>query len=262
MNHTLDCALKCGYRAIDTASVYRNEKDIGDSIEQLLPKYGLKREDLFITSKLGPKDQGADACRACFVRSLGDLGLDYLDLYLIHWPGVQGHKLDDPRNAELRMHSWRTMEQLHLEGKIKNIGVSNYTKRHLEELLSKCEIKPAVLQIEHHPYLNQTELVELCREHGIHFQAYSSLGTSAADNQLLSDPVVASIASLTGRSPAQVLLRWSVQQGIGVIPKSTNPDHIQANIDIFDFELSKDQMAELSSLHTDVHLCWDPNTVT
>ncbi|ELU12828.1 hypothetical protein CAPTEDRAFT_167119 [Capitella teleta] len=222
----------------------------------------MERSDLFITSKLGPKNQGRGKCREAFLKTLSDLQVSYLDLYLIHWPGAQGMKPEDDRHSELRKGSWLDMQELCREGKVRSIGVSNYTQTHLEELLSFCDIKPSVLQVEHHPHLQQNELRDFCRQHGIHFQAYSSLGTSSEDRKLLNDPAVKVIAAKHGISPAQVLLRWAVQQGIGVIPKSTHPDHIAENLNIFDVDLSPSDMIQIHALNQELHYCWNPATIT
>ncbi|KAK3592003.1 hypothetical protein CHS0354_031510 [Potamilus streckersoni] len=259
---TLKTALESGYRSIDTAAVYRNECDIGTSLKLVLPQLDLTREDIFITSKLAPKDQGQGKCREACLKSLSNLQTDYLDLYLIHWPGVQGIKPDDPRNCQLRLQSWQDLEHLHKEGKIRAIGVSNFEERHLHELLCHCEVKPDVLQIEHHPHLVQSQLLRFCTENSIHFQAYSSLGTSSENNQLLRDAEVVRIADYLGKSPAQVLLRWAIQQGIGVLPKSTNQEHIKENIDIFGFCINDKDMEALNNLSRGSHYCWDPHHIT
>ena len=257
----LDAALKAGYRSIDTAGCYRNEEQIGECLEELLPKYGLNRSDIFITSKLAPKDHGQGKCREACLKSISDLKTDYLDLYLIHWPGVQGKKPEDITNKDIRLKSWQDMEQLHKEGKVKSIGVSNYGQTHLEELLSKCSIRPEVLQIEHHPHLVQQTLVDFCFKNKIQFQAYSSLGTMSEDKKLLTDPAIVQLAESYCKSPAQILLRWAVQQGIGVIPKSTNPEHIKNNIDIFSFSLKDCDMSAIGNLDTQHHYCWNPSSV-
>ncbi|XP_033103797.1 glyoxal reductase-like [Anneissia japonica] len=257
VHRVLEAALAANYRLIDTASVYRNETDIGTSLQKLYPQLNLNRSDIFITTKLGPKDQGYDkAYRAC-LKSIEKLQCEYLDLYLIHWPGRQKLKHDDEQNRSYRKESWRAMERLYKEGKVKSIGVSNYTIRHLEELLSHAEIPPSVLQVEFHPYYRQQELLDWCKEHNIRMQAYTSLGKG----KLLLDPVVIQIAKKHGKKPSQVLLKWAVQQGIGVIPKSTNPEHIQDNSAIFDFELCSQDMDMLNGLHSNTKYCWDPSDI-
>uniref|UniRef100_A0AAV2KJY6 NADP-dependent oxidoreductase domain-containing protein n=1 Tax=Knipowitschia caucasica TaxID=637954 RepID=A0AAV2KJY6_KNICA len=229
----VDAALAAGYRSFDTAAVYRNEADVGRALKELMPKYGLSREDVFITSKLGPKDQGAGAMAAA-LHSLSELDLDWIDLYLIHWPGTQGLEVSDHRNPENRPVSWSALEQLQIQGKLKAIGVSNYTPHHLRALLRDCTVVPALLQVEFHPRLPQVQLRSLCAEEGVVFQAYSSLGRG----ELCSDPVVLQVSEACERTPAQVLLRWAVQQDIGVLPKSSCPERIRTNASIFDFSLS------------------------
>lgn len=253
---TVDAALTAGYRAFDTAAVYRNEMEIGQALHNLLPKHGLSRADVFITSKLSPKDQGSKARDAC-IRSLEQLGMDYIDLYLIHWPGTQGFDVSDERNPGSRAQSWATMEDLYAEGKFRAIGVSNYNEKHMLELLRSCRVVPAVLQVEFHPRLAQKELRALCKENGVCFQAYSSLGTGV----LLSNPLVQEVAKRCGRTPAQVLLRWAVQQNVPVLPKSCQSDRVKKNIQVFDFELSEDDMVKLSAMDCGEKFCWNPSLV-
>ncbi|KAL2079715.1 hypothetical protein ACEWY4_025459 [Coilia grayii] len=253
---TVDAALGAGYRHFDTAAVYRNEVEVGLALRELLPKHGLLRDDVFITSKLGPRDQGPMASEAC-QRSLDQLGLDYIDLFLVHWPGTQGLHVEDPHNSANRAQSWAALEEFHKRGKFRAIGVSNYTVRHLEELLVSCKVAPAVLQVEFHPRLVQRELRELCAQRGVCFEAYSSLGTGA----LLSDPAVLKVASGCGRSVAQVLLRWAVQQNVPVLPKSCHPSRVLENGQLFNFELSQEDMDKLTSLDNGQRFCWDPTLV-
>lgn len=251
VRQAVDAALAAGYRAFDSAAVYQNEVELGQALKELLPKYGLTREDVFITSKLGPKDQGEKAMEAA-LHSLSQLDLGYIDLYLIHWPGTQGRVVTDQRNPENRAQSWATLEELHAQGKLKAIGVSNYTPGHMKELMQSCKVPPAVLQVEFHPQLCQTELRRVCEEQGVCFQAYSSLGKG----ELVNNPVVMEVAKGCGRTPAQVLLRWAVQQGVPVLPKSSKPDRIKANVQVFDFTLSDTDMGRLSAL--DCGQKWDP----
>ncbi|XP_031144216.1 glyoxal reductase-like isoform X3 [Sander lucioperca] len=252
----VDAALVAGYRAFDSAAVYRNEADLGRALKQLLPKHGLTREDVFITSKLGPEDQGERAMEGA-LRSLSQLDLGYIDLYLIHWPGTQGLVVADQRNPGNRAQSWVTLEELHVQGKLKAIGVSNYTPAHMRELIQSCKVPPAVLQVEFHPRLCQTELRSVCEEYGVCFQAYSSLGKG----ELVTDPVVMEVAKNCERTPAQVLLRWAVQQGVPVLPKSSNPDRIKDNSRLFDFTLSDTDMDRLSALDCGHKYCRDPSEV-
>lgn len=252
----VDSALLAGYRAFDSAAVYRNEADLGQVLKELLPKHGLTREDVFITSKLGPKDQGERAMEGA-LHSLSQLDLGYIDLYLIHWPGTQGLAVADQCNPGNRAQSWATLEELHSQGKLKAIGVSNYTPAHMRELMQSCKIPPALLQVEFHPRLCQTELRRICEEYGVCFQAYSSLGKG----ELVTDPVVMDVAKNCERTPAQVLLRWAVQQGVPVLPKSSNQDRIKDNARLFDFTLSDTDMDRLSVLDCGLKYCWDPSEV-
>uniref|UniRef100_A0A8C2GJF6 Zgc:101765 n=1 Tax=Cyprinus carpio TaxID=7962 RepID=A0A8C2GJF6_CYPCA len=255
--NAVDAALTAGYRAFDTAAVYRNEAQLGHALRCLLPKHGLSREDVFITSKLGPKDQGSKARDGC-LRSLEQLGLGYIDLYLIHWPGTQGLPAGDKRNPENRAQSWTLLEEFYSEGKFRAIGVSNYTVEHMQELLKSCKVPPAVLQVEFHPKLVQKDLRALCKESGVCFQAYSSLGTGL----LLSDHVVLDLAKKYGRTSAQVLLRWAVQQNIPVLPKSRQPERVEENGRLFDFEISEEDVEKLSAIDCGEKFCWDPTQVS
>ncbi|XP_023650167.1 uncharacterized oxidoreductase YtbE [Paramormyrops kingsleyae] len=256
VHRAVDAALAAGYRAFDTATVYRNEADLGRALRELLPKYRLTRGDIFLTSKLGPRDQGPSAREAC-LQSLMQLGFEYIDLYLIHWPGTQGLAVGDGHNMKNRTQSWRVLEEFHASGHFRAIGVSNYTPKHLQGLLQACRVPPAVLQVEFHPKLAQKELRELCGNAGICFQAYSSLGTGT----LVTEPVVLSVADGCRHSPAQVLLRWAVQQGVPVLPKSSRPEKLLENAQIFDFELSETEMRRLSDLDCGLKYCWDPSSV-
>ena len=237
----VDNALKNGYRHIDTAAIYHNEEVVGKAlVTSLIP-----REQVFVTTKLWNSDQGYDhAIKACNA-SLARLGLDYVDLYLIHWP-VQGKRKD----------SWRALETLFEEGKCRSIGVSNYMAHHLEELLGYCKVPPAVNQIELHPYLFSTraETINLCRNAGIIPVAYSPLTKGVR----LGDPVLKKIASKYGKSTAQLLIRWALQQGFAAIPKSAVISRIIENINVFDFEISTTDMEVLNSLDENLVTGWDP----
>ncbi|XP_076145191.1 glyoxal reductase-like [Alosa pseudoharengus] len=253
---SVDAALAAGYRHFDTAAVYRNEVEIGQALRELLPKHGLLRADIFVTSKLGPRDQGPMAPAAC-QRSLDQLGLEYIDLFLVHEPGTEGLRVEDPQNSANRAQSWTALEDFHSRGKFRAIGVSNYTVRHLEEVLASCKVPPAVLQVEFHPRLVQTELRALCAQRGVCFEAFSSLGSGA----LLSDPAVLEVAKGCGRTVAQVLLRWAVQQGIPVLPKSCNASRVRENGQLFDFELSQEDMDKLTGLDCGQRYDLDPTSV-
>ncbi|HPF63837.1 aldo/keto reductase [Lentimicrobium sp.] len=237
----VDNALKNGYRHIDTAAIYHNEEVVGKAmVTSLIP-----REQVFVTTKLWNSDHGYDhAIKACHA-SLARLGLDYVDLYLIHWP-VQGKRKD----------TWRALETLLEDGKCKSIGVSNYMAHHLEELLGYCKVPPAVNQIELHPYIFSTraETIDLCRNAGIIPVAYSPLTKGVK----LGDPRLQKIASKYGKSTAQLLIRWALQQGFAAIPKSSVISRIIENINVFDFEISANDMEELNSLDENLVTGWDP----
>ncbi|XP_055540935.1 glyoxal reductase-like [Wyeomyia smithii] len=260
---SLNYALKAGYRHIDTAVVYHNEEHIGRALKTLLPKYNLQREDIFITSKLiSQVNKGEEFVEELVHKSLANLQTEYIDLYLIHWPGVSGLQVSHPENVLYRKRTWNALCKLHREGKCRSIGVSNYMVNHLRELLADCNgVKPAVNQVEWHPHLYRLELLELCRSEGIFLQAYSSLGTSVS-NDLRNDPVVAEIAARLHRSPPQILLRWALQRNVGIIPKARSQAHIDENIAL-DFEISAEDMELLDGLKdtSGARYSWDPDTV-
>ncbi len=232
-------AFDAGYRHIDTASVYGNEADGGRAFRQS----GLARDEVFITTKLWNSDQGFRPARAALQKSLEELELDYVDLYLIHWP-VRESYID----------SWRALESLCQEGLARAIGVSNFLIPHLEELLARAEIVPAVNQVEIHPFGYDPDLRDFCRLQGIALQAYAPL----VRTERFDDPTLQAIAAEHGRTPAQVLLRWSLQHNQIVLPKSIRQERIAENAQIFDFELSPADMQRLDSLNEDLHTCWDP----
>jgi len=235
-------ALKCGYRLVDTARIYGNEQDVGLAIRES----GSPREEVFVTTKLWNSDHGYDSTiRAC-EESLRRLGLNYLDLYLIHWP-VSG----------VRNESWKAMEKLLKDGKCRAIGVSNYTINHLSEMLASSNTIPAVNQVEFHPFLYQQKLLEYCRGHGIQLEAYSPL----TRGERLNHPKVVEIAREHGRTPAQILVRWAVQHSVVAIPKSVRNERILENSRVFDFTLSPSEMKALDSLNEDFRTCWDPSNL-
>jgi 2,5-diketo-D-gluconate reductase A len=227
----VSAAFEAGYRSVDTAALYRNEEGVGEAIASS----GLPREDLFITTKLQGADGGYDGAMRGFDKSLGKLGLDSVDLYLIHWPDRSGTKYLD---------TWRAFEQLRADGRARSIGVSNFHISHLRRLFDATETVPAVNQIKLHPGQPEEQLREFHAQHGILTEAYSPL----AVGQLVRDRTVGELARKYGRTPAQVLLRWNIQLGNRVIPKSVKPLRIQENIDVFDFELADDDMALLTEL--------------
>jgi diketogulonate reductase-like aldo/keto reductase len=234
-------ALRIGYRHVDTARIYGNESDVGEAIRAS----GVRREEVFVTTKLWNADQGYDSALAAFDASLERLGLAYVDLYLLHWP-MPGKRLE----------SWRALEKLHGEKRARAIGVSNFLEPHLRELLAKAKVVPAANQIELSPFLQRRETQAFCRQHGIVVEAYSPL----TRGERLDHPVVTEIALEVRRSPAQVLLRWGIQHGLVVLPKSTRPERIAENAAIFDFELDARTMATVDSLEEGLTTGWDPAT--
>ncbi len=246
--HAVEVALNAGYRHIDTAAAYGNEKSVGQAIKNS----GINRHDLFITTKLWNTDHGYKSAKAAIDRSLQSLKVDYLDLYLIHWPN-----LVDMRDhwAEANAESWRAMEEAVQAGKIRAIGVSNFRKRHLDELLKTAEIKPVVNQIMLNPSDLQPDVVKVNNELKLFSEAYSPLGTGG----LLGNETVNEIASEVEKSPAQVLIRWSLEHGFLPLPKSVHDKYIRANAGVFDFNLSSEQMNKLDSLHGVSGLATDPD---
>lgn len=234
-------ALASGYRHVDTARVYRNEADVGAAVRES----GLPRDEIFVTTKLWNRDQGYDRTLRAFDESLAELGLDTVDLFLIHWPV-----------AKKRLDAWRALETLHGEGRVRSIGVSNFLVPHLEELLAHATVVPAVDQIEIHPFHQQRETRALCAAQGIVVEAYSPL----TRGQRLTDPVLVRVAAEVGRTTAQVLLRWGLQHDLVVLPKSTRPERIRENLALFDFQLTDDQMAALDALEEGTATGWDPRT--
>jgi diketogulonate reductase-like aldo/keto reductase len=232
-------ALAVGYRHIDTASIYGNETDVGIAIRD----GGVNRESIFVTTKLWNADQGYDKALRGFELSLGRLKLDYVDLYLMHWPV-----------PERRLDSWRALERIHAEGRARAIGVSNFLQPHLAELLAHAQTRPAVDQIELSPFLQRRDTVAYCRQHGIVLEAYSPL----THGLRLSHPAVTKIAAAVGRSPAQVLIRWGLQKGFVVLPKSARIERIAENAAVFDFELEPAAMQALDALEEGLATGWDP----
>ncbi|MCC4314866.1 aldo/keto reductase [Streptomyces malaysiensis] len=237
-------ALDAGYRSIDTAAIYGNEEGTGKG----LAASGIARDELFITTKLRNGDQGYDSALRAFDTSLTKLGLEYVDLYLIHWPLPAVDKYVD---------SWKAFEKIYAEGRAKAIGLSNFHPAHIQRLLSETSIVPVIDQIELHPRLPQAELRAFNARHEIATEAWSPLGQGKG---LLEDPKLAAIAEKHGKSPAQVVLRWHLDLGNVVIPKSVTPSRIKENIDVFDFQLDSEDLAAIDSLGTGVRLGFDPET--
>ena len=258
----VSAALSLGYRGLDTASVYRNHNKIATTLTAALPRLGLTRSDLFITSKLAPLDHGTEKCRAAIEKILSDLQTDYLDLFLIHWPGVQKLEVQDPLNRVLRTESWRVLEEYYKRGVLRSIGVSNYTEAHLTDLLEHCQVVPHVLQTELHPHYQQRSLVQLCKDNNIHVQAYSSLGQAGPDGPLFRSSVVNEVSQAVGKSPAQILLKWGLTKGFTIMPKSVHEERIKENIDM-NFTLDEKQISLLDGLEQEISekYTWNPESV-
>lgn len=238
-----ELALHAGYRHIDTAAAYANEAGVGEAVRNS----GIPRDEIFITTKLRNADQGYESALQAFEKSRHELGVDVIDLYLIHWPY--------PRH-NLFVDTWRALEKLYAEGAVRAIGVSNFLQSHLDRILAEGEIVPAVNQIELHPSFQQTELTGYSAARGIAVEAYSPLG----QGKDLTGTVVRDIAVKHGKSPAQVVLRWHLQRGIIVIPKSASAHRMHENINVFDFSLDEDEVARITGLETGMRAGGDPAT--
>ncbi|MFD9892650.1 aldo/keto reductase [Amycolatopsis sp. NPDC059027] len=238
-------ALDAGYRSIDTAAIYGNEAGVGQAITES----GIARDELFITTKLWNADQGYDTTLKAFDESLAKLGLDRLDLYLIHWPTPERDRYLD---------TWKAFERLYADGRVRAIGVSNFQPAHLERLIDASAVVPAVNQIELHPYLQQARLREFDAKHGIATEAWSPL---AKGGDLLGESAVQALAQKYQRTPAQIVLRWHLHLGNIVIPKSVTPSRIAENFDLFGFTLADEDVAELSTLERGLRTGPDPDTM-
>ena len=235
--------LEAGYRHVDTAAYYANESDVGAAVRAS----GLPRDEVFVTTKVWFSDHGFERARRAARASGERLGLGYIDLYLIHWP-----RADSPRT---RLETWKALEQLQKEGAVRAIGVSNYTVRHLEELLASSNVVPAVDQIEFHPFVYDPELLSYCAQHGIRLEAWAPL----TRGRRLGDPTVQAIAKAHGRTPAQVLIRWGIEHGLLEIPKSVHHERILENFRVFDFFLSREEVARLDALRDGGRIgLWNP----
>jgi diketogulonate reductase-like aldo/keto reductase len=237
-------ALKVGYRLIDTAKIYGNEQGVGQGIKES----GVARADIFVTTKLWNSDQGYESGLKAFEKSLQRLGLEYLDLYLIHWPAT-----------DKRAESWKALQEIHAQGLSKAIGVSNYTVRHLMELLANSDVVPAINQIEFHPFIyeQQKEVLEFCKQKGIVVEAYSPLARAKEIN----NTTLHAIAERHGKTIAQVMLRWAIQHGTVPIPKSTNQARIKENFKVFNFKLADEEIETINKLSSNNRTTWDPTNI-
>lgn len=240
--NSVKAAIDAGYRSIDTAAIYGNEEGVGKAIAES----NVPREELFITTKVWNSAQGYESTLLAFEESMKKLGLEYLDLYLIHWPVPKLNKYKE---------TWRALEKLYKDGRIRAIGVSNFKEHHLKDLLETCEIKPMVNQVEYHPRLTQTSLHEFCKQNEIQLEAWSPL----MQGGLFEEPTLNEIANKYNKSVAQIILRWDLQNEVVTIPKSIKPHRIQENADIFDFEISQEDMNKISLLNQDQRVGSDPD---
>ncbi|SES18542.1 aldo/keto reductase [Salipaludibacillus aurantiacus] len=234
-------ALESGYRSIDTAAFYFNEEGVGKAIAES----GISRDEIFLTTKVWNDDHGYDKTLAAFEESRRKLGVETIDLYLIHWPVTGKFK-----------ETWRALEKLYHEGKVRAIGVSNFLVHHLEDLLEEAEVVPAVNQIEYHPWLTQPELHEYCKDKGIQLEAWSPL----TRGRKFDDPRLMKLAEKYGKTPAQILLRWDLQNGVVTIPKSVTPSRIKQNTELFDFELTGEELAVLNNCNEGLRFGPHPDT--
>lgn len=240
-------AIESGYRSIDTAKVYGNEEQVGQGIKEGLESTGLNREDIFVTSKLFFEDFGRENVAQAYETSIQKLGLDYLDLYLVHWPGT---------NEAIMIDTWKGMEDLYKDNRVKNIGVSNFNPDHFEALLAQVSIKPVINQVEFHPYFTQEKLRKYLEAQNIYMESWSPFMNA----QILNDETLNEIGKEVNKTAAQVIIKWNMQHNVVVIPKSVTSSRIEENIDVFDFELSAEQMKRIDDLNKDQRIGPHPDT--
>ena len=250
---SVKAALRTGYRNIDTAAAYRNERGVGEGVREAIREYGINREDVFVSTKAWHDHRGYEPTLAAFDESMEKLGLDYLDLYLIHWPAnAKWH--DDWR--ELNQATWRALEKIYESGRVRAIGLSNFLAHHVEAIMDECTIMPMVNQIEYHPGFAQTESAAFCQKNGIAVEAWSPLGRA----EVLDNATLKEIAVAHGKDPSHICLRWLLQKDIAPLPKTTHEDRMASNMQVFDFELSKEEMAAIDSIPYCGGMHFDPDT--
>ncbi|MDO8951844.1 MAG: aldo/keto reductase [Draconibacterium sp.] len=242
VENAVKTALANGYISIDTAAIYQNERGVGKAIKES----GVPREDIFLTSKVWNTDQGYKTTLAAFDKSLEKLQTDYLDLYLIHWP-----------KGKRSVETWKALEEIYEKGRVKAIGISNFLVHHLEEFLPECKITPAVNQVEFHPELIQPDLLAYCQKRGIQLEAWSPIMKGRVNEV----PLMQELAAKYGKTPVHVVLRWDIQKGVVTIPKSVTPERIISNADIFDFELSEEDMAKIDKLDKNGRIGFHPDSI-
>ncbi|MGJ8551044.1 aldo/keto reductase [Winogradskyella wichelsiae] len=243
-------AVEIGYKHIDAAAIYANEEGVGAGIKAC----GIERKDLFITSKLWNAERGYESTLKAFEKTLEDLQLDYLDLYLIHWPAA-AHQFENWQ--EINAETWRAMEKLHNEGKIKSLGVSNFMPHHLEPLMKTAKIQPSINQIEYHPGFTQPDCIKFCADNNIQVEGWSPLGRG----EVLNNGILKSIAEKYNKSVAQVCIRWALQNGVIPLPKSVTPHRIEENFDVFNFQLTASDMTVINGLEKIGASGLDPDSV-
>ena len=242
LSNTISKAIKMGYRLIDTSEAYNNEEAIGAAIK----KSGVNREDIFITTRVTNRQQYDHNVRESFFNSLKRLQVEYVDLYMFHWPVT-----------DLYLDTWREMEKLYDEGYIKNLGVANCHQHHIEEILKICHVKPVVDQFEVHPLFSQKPLIEYCKENGIQVEAYSPL--AQGNDRLRRNKTLLGLAKKYNKSMQQIMLRWHIENGVVPIPRSTNKDRLKQNIDVFDFKLTKEEVESIDKININSRLRYDPD---
>ncbi len=240
INQAINWALNAGYRHIDTAAFYQNEEGVGKAVKAS----SVPREEIFVTTKVWNSDQGYENAKRAFDKSLGKLGLDYIDLYLVHWP-VKGKYKD----------TWKALEEIYESGKVRAIGVSNFMINHLEDLMASCSVMPMVNQVEFHPRLVQQELLDFCHDHDIRYEAWSPLKQGG----IFRIEELKRLAEKYGKTVAQLVLRWNLQKGVITIPKSSKKERIESNANIFDFEIENDDMQLIDGLDRHERVGPDPN---
>ncbi|CAB03127.1 NADP-dependent oxidoreductase domain-containing protein [Caenorhabditis elegans] len=248
----IDAALTAGYRMFDTAKYYLNEKELGEALKILLPKHGLSRSDVFLTSKFFPESKNCrEACRGFVEESLQSLQTDYIDMYLVHYPKPNDSDNDDVNNAEYRKIAYEVLEEAKAAGKVRSIGVSNYEIVHLEELKTYAKVPPCANQLEYHPHFARIPLQKYCKEKNIFFQAFSSLARH--EPKLIEDPVVVELAKKHNTSVPLVLLAWALRQNVGIVPKSVTPSRIVENFKVIDIALTPEDIQSLTALDRGQH---------
>ncbi|PVU91262.1 hypothetical protein BB559_004207 [Furculomyces boomerangus] len=258
-------SIKVGYRHIDTATAYQNEDAIGEALEEVFndPSYGVSRKDIWITSKLSPKDQGYEGAYESVANSLKRLRTDYIDLYLVHWPFTSGREYSDIANKESRKQSWKALEELYEQKKLRSIGVSNYYINHIDDLLTYAKVVPAVNQMEYHPMLFVKEQVENCKKHGIAFEAYMSFVAGKMLDGTFNAEQLDEVAKKHGVTKAQVLLAWSLNRDIIVIPKASSESRLRQNFESQTVNLDQEDMEKIDSISKTMNtrVAPDPSTM-